>query len=53
MYLDEIYRVKRYITLGTQIWEALSDGDIDQAVELYNTAIAAVPYDDFPNRNEF
>ena len=53
MYLDEIYRVKRYITLGTQLWEALSDGDITQTVELYNTAIASVPYDDFPNRNEF
>lgn len=53
MYLDEIYHVRRYITLGTQLWEALSNGDIVQAVELYNTAIAGVPYDDFPNRNEF
>ncbi len=53
MYLDEIYHVRRYITLGTQLWEALSNGDITQAVELYNTAIAGVPYDDFPNRNEY
>ena len=53
MYLDEIYHVRRYITLGNQLWDALSSGDIAQAVELYNTAIAAVPYDDFPNRNEF
>ena len=53
MYLDEIYHVKRYISLGNQLWEALSNGDITQAVELYNTAIAGVPYDDFPNRNEF
>ena len=53
MYLDEIYHVRRYITLGTKLWEALSSGDIAQAVELYNTAIAVVPYDDFPNRNEY
>ena len=53
MYLDEIYHVRRYITLGTQLWDALSNGDIAEAVELYNTAIAGVPYDDFPNRNEF
>ena len=53
MYLDEIYHVKRYITLGTQLWNALSNGDITQAVELYNVAIAGVPYDDFPNRNEY
>ena len=53
MYLDEIYQVKRYITLGTQLWRALEEGDIEKTVELFNTAIAAVPYDDFPNRNEF
>ena len=53
MYLDEIYHVRRYITLGTKLWDTLNSGDIAQAVELYNTAIAGVPYDDFPNRNEF
>ena len=53
MYLDEIYRVKRYITLGSQIWEALSEGNIETVVELYDTALVGVPYDDFPNRNEF
>ena len=53
MYLEEIYHVKRYITLGTQLWEALSNGNIAQAVELYNTAIAGVPYDDFPKRDEY
>ena len=53
MYLDEIYRVKRYITLGSQIWEALSDGNIDEVVKLYNMALSSVPYDDFPKRNEF
>ena len=53
MYLDEIYHVKRYITVGAQLWDALSNGDIAQAVELYNMAISGVPYDDFPNRNEY
>ena len=53
MYLDKIYRVKRYITLGAQIWEALSEGNLKTVVELYNMALAGVPYDDFPNRNEF
>ena len=53
MYLDEIYHIKRYMTLGSQIWEALSEGNIDEVAELYNTALAGVPYDDFPNRNEF
>ena len=53
MYLDEIYHVKRYVTVGAQLWDALSNGDMAQAVELYNMAISGVPYDDFPNRNEY
>ena len=53
MYLDEIYNINRYITLGTQIWESLSDGNIESVVELYNTALSSIPYDDFPDRNEF
>ncbi|MBR6900745.1 MAG: AAA family ATPase, partial [Synergistaceae bacterium] len=53
MYLDEIYHVKRYITLGTQLWQALENGNIEATVELFNTALAAVPYDDFPKRDEF
>ena len=53
MYLDEIYHVRRYITLGTELWKTLEVGDIKTTVELFNTAIAGVPYDDFPNRNEY
>ena len=53
MYLDEIYHVKCYVTVGAQLWDALSNGDMAQAVELYNMAISGVPYDDFPNRNEY
>ena len=41
------------MTLGSQIWEALSEGNIETVVELYNTALSGVPYDNFPNRNEF
>ena len=53
IFLDDVYHVRRYITLGNRLWEALQNGNISQAVELYNTAISAVPYDDFANRNEF
>ena len=53
MYLDEIYHVEKYMTLGGQIWEALSEGNIMTVIELYNTALAEIPYDDFPNRNEY
>ena len=53
MYLDEIYHVKRYITLWTQLWQSLENSNIAKTVELFNTAISVVPYDDFPNRNEF
>ncbi|MBQ7529347.1 AAA family ATPase, partial [bacterium] len=53
MYLDEIYHIKKYITLGTQIWNDLADGNIENVVNLYNIALSGIPYDDFPHRDEF
>ena len=53
MYLDEFYHVRGFITLGTQIWKFLTDGNIEQVIELFNIAIADIPYEDFPKRDEF
>ena len=53
MYLEDIYRVERYITLGSELWKALSSGDMPKAVELYNTALAGIPYEDFAKRDEY
>ena len=54
MYLRLVYRVKNYAGLGYEIWQALKVGDISRIVELYNTALASIPYDDFAkNRNEY
>ena len=54
MYLKLVYRVKNYAGLGFDIWQALKAGDINKIVELYNIALAGIPYDDFSlNRNEF
>lgn len=53
MYLDEFYHVNGFITLGTQIWQFLTEGNIEQVVAAYNTAIADIPYDDFPKRDEY
>ncbi|MBR1437946.1 MAG: AAA family ATPase [Synergistaceae bacterium] len=53
MYLDEFYHVNSFITLGNQIWQFLTAGDIDQVITVYNIAIADIPYEDFPNRDEF
>ena len=52
MYLDQIYHVREYVTLGGKLWKALGDGDIEETVRLYNIALAGVPYDDLPNRDE-
>ena len=48
MYLDEFYHLDGFITLGTQIWQSLTEGDIEQVIEIYNIAIANIPYEDFP-----
>ena len=53
MYLDDFYHVNGFITLGNEIWNFLTKGDIEQVVSVYNTAIADIPYEDFPNRNEY
>ena len=52
MYLEQIYHVEGYITLGAQLWEALRNIAIDELVRVYNMALAGIPYDDFPNPNE-
>ena len=53
MYLNEIYQVKQFITLGNEIWKALDTGDIAEVTRLYNIALSEIQYDDFPNRDEF
>ena len=54
MYLKLVYRVNNYAGLGNEIWKALKVADITRIVELYNTALAEIPYDDYAkNRNEY
>ena len=53
-YLKLVYKVKNYAGLGSEIWKAVKAGDISRICELYNTALAEIPYDDFAkNRNEY
>ena len=52
MYLENVYRVEGYVSIGTELWKALRDGDIEGAVRLYNTALAGIPYQDFTRRDE-
>ena len=53
MYLELVYNVKQFASIGTDIWKALRVPDIPEVVRLYNVALSVIPYDDFPNRNEF
>ena len=53
LYLDEFYHINGFITLGTQIWQFLTTGDIEQVITVYNIAIADIPYEDFSKRDEF
>ena len=52
MYLDSVYHVKNYISLGTKLWRALSDGDIEETVRLFNIALSGIPYADFAHQGE-
>ena len=53
MYLDVVYKVRGYITLGDKLWTALREGDLDETVRLYNVALAGVPYADFTKQDEY
>ena len=52
MYLEHIYHVEGYMSLGTNIWRSLSDGDVEEVVRLYNVALSSIPGQDFTNANE-
>ena len=52
MYLEHVYNVERYDSIGSDIWRALSEGDIVRGIQLYNTALASIPYHDLARRDE-
>ena len=54
MYLELIYRIENFVSLGSKIWRALERGYISEVVRLYNVALSEIPYDDYSrNRNEY
>ena len=53
MYLEDIYRVDSYISLGNELWKALNDGNLSKVAKLYNAALASIPYEDFAKRDEY
>ena len=52
IYLDIVYDVKNYGSIGSQLWRSLKEGDVGEAVRLYNTALSCIPYEDFTRQNE-
>ncbi|MBQ6669579.1 MAG: AAA family ATPase [Deltaproteobacteria bacterium] len=52
MYLETVYHVEGYTSIGSKLWRALKGGDIDEALHLYNTALAGIPYEDFMKQSE-
>ena len=51
MYLDSVYHIKNYITLGNKLWQSLSDGDLEETVVLFNIALSGIPYSDFTDQS--
>ena len=52
MYLQYVYDIPEYTALGSKLWRALRAGDLGEAVRLYNTALAGIPYEDFKAPSE-
>ena len=50
MYLDDVYHIEGYLTLGNKLWKALEDLEDDNAEELiktFNLTLTGLPYEDF------
>ncbi len=47
MYLDDVYHIEGYVSLGNAIWKALEDENIENLVKSFNLAISGIPYEDF------
>ena len=53
MYLSSVYGIKNYPTLGSCIWKFFETSDMDGIVRIFNEALSSVPFDDFPDRDEY
>ena len=45
LYLENMYNIEEYATLGNRIWKALKGGNIENVVELFNQALKPIPED--------
>ena len=52
MYLDDVYHIEGYVSLGNAIWKALEDENIENLVKSFNLAISGIPYEDFAPSKE-
>ena len=52
MYLEHVYHVESYSALGSQIWKALKAHELSRVIEIYNIALAGIPYEDYEDQGE-
>ena len=52
LYLENMYNIEEYATLGNRIWKSLKVGKIENVVELFNQALKPIPYDDYSENKE-
>ena len=53
IYLELVYHVEQFASLGNEIWKALKKSNFFEIVRLYNIALKEISYSDFSDRNEF
>ncbi|MBQ7606563.1 MAG: AAA family ATPase [Desulfovibrionaceae bacterium] len=53
LYLECVYRVSSFASLGADLWRALLSCDLTRLVALFSQALSSIPYEDFKNRDEY
>ena len=52
LFLENMYNIESYASLGNRIWKSLIAGNLENVVELFNQALKPIPYDDFSENRE-
>ena len=53
LYLEHVYEISMPVKVGSCLWSAFKNVDLPLVVDIYNSALSSVPFDDFPNRDEY
>ena len=53
LYLENVYEITKPVKVGSRLWSAFKNADLPLVVDIYNSALSSIPFEDFPDRDEY